>query len=78
VTYGTGTRSHNRSPERRQMKEEVARATKEFEERKVFQEIELPVACGCIHRPYPHLHHESAPCSAEAARWNSICRMSQR
>lgn len=57
MAYGFGTRSHLRSTEFRQMKEERARATKEYESRTVREVIEVPVLCTCLSFRYPHQPH---------------------
>ena len=55
MVYGTGTRSYNRSKERRQMKQECKQATDEFIPKT--DSVELLVACNCLYKPFPHLGH---------------------
>ena len=51
--YGLGTRSYNRSAEKRAMDKERARVTKEFEASHR-QEIVVGPMCGCRSFRFPH------------------------
>jgi len=48
--YGVGTRSYNRSPEKREMDRQRAEATAEHKA----ETILLPLTCTCLQSPHPH------------------------
>jgi hypothetical protein len=75
MTYGHMTHSWLNSPEHNATKKERAKATAEYEKRGVYEQVEVLIACTCIHRPYAHLHHKEAPATPEAARWQRVIRM---
>jgi len=51
--YGVGTRSYNRSAEKREMDRQREAVTEKFLARPV-EEIEAPLLCTCRQRWYPH------------------------
>jgi hypothetical protein len=57
MTYGTGTRSYNRSAEAREMKRQQKQATLQYEEAKARGEVKagnVPLLCTCASWDYPH------------------------
>ena len=54
TSYGVGTRSYNRSPERLEVDRQRAEATARYESAAHHHEITLPIYCSCPQRPYPH------------------------
>ena len=51
--YGVGTRSYNRSAEKREMDRQRAEVTACFETAQR-QEVDAPLLCSCPQRDYPH------------------------
>lgn len=52
MTYGTGTRSYNRSPEKREIDRQRKVATANY--KPLAEPIEVPLMCDCPMRPWPH------------------------
>jgi hypothetical protein len=53
TSYGVGTRSYNRSPEKREMDRQREAATARYEA-SPHREVEVPLSCRCPQRLYPH------------------------
>jgi hypothetical protein len=53
TSYGVGTRSYNRSAEKREMDRQRKSATEKHEAAPK-KEIEVPLICNCPQRPWPH------------------------
>lgn len=53
TSYGVGTRSYNRSAEKREIERQREMATARYESAPR-QEHEAPLMCCCPQRPYPH------------------------
>jgi hypothetical protein len=51
MSYGTGTRSYNRSPEKRSLDKERKRITEEY---KPGESVTMPLICTCAAWPRPH------------------------
>lgn len=53
TSYGVGTRSYNRSAEKREVDRQREAATARYEA-EPHRKVLLPVTCSCAQRPYPH------------------------
>lgn len=53
TSYGVGTRSYNRSPEKREMDRQRAETTEQWQSAE-HAEVEQPLMCDCLQRPHPH------------------------
>jgi len=53
TSYGVGTRSYNRSAEKREMDRQRAEVTAQYEAQPRM-EVEAPLVCRCPQRDYPH------------------------
>lgn len=56
MAYGTGTRSHLRSTEHRQMQRDRQEATREWESSQRVT-VEVETLCTCLSFRYPHKRH---------------------
>lgn len=70
TSYGVGTRSYNRSAEKKELDRQRAEATARYEASQ-HREIEVPVSCTCPQRPYPHelSIHRAIKFESREARW---------
>jgi hypothetical protein len=53
TSYGVGTRSYNRSPEKRELDRQCAEATANYEAENR-ETVLVSLMCACLQRPYPH------------------------
>ena len=72
--YGVGSRSYNRSPEKREMDRQREAVTEKFLAEANRETLDVPVLCICSQRPYPHelcVHNR-----LQRESWNSANKFS--